>query len=54
MMNILDVVPTATTMVTFTFSPTEKHYIFFGNDYVEVQNNVKYDPNMIQICPEMV
>jgi len=49
MMNILDMAQTTTTMVTFTFSPTEKHYIFFGNDYVEVQQELRFEHSSVNI-----
>ena len=48
-MSILDVAQTTTTMVTFTFSPTEKHYIFFGNDYVEVQQELRFEYSSVNI-----
>jgi hypothetical protein len=49
MMNILDVTQTTTAMVTFTFSPTQRHYIFFGNDYVEVQQELRFEYSSINI-----
>lgn len=36
-------------MVTFTFSPTQRHYIFFGNDYVEVQQELRFEYSSINI-----
>ena len=48
-MNILDIPQTTTSIVTFTFSPTERHYFFYGNDYVEIQQELRFEKSTVNI-----
>ena len=48
-MNIMDTPQTTTSVVTFTFSPTERHYFFCGNDYVEIQQELKFEKSSVNL-----